>query len=233
MNDFTNKTRNRLLVAFALFLVVYGGWVVVYNVSGASAEDKAKQALTAKIVADPLNPSSILNQENEQRAKINAQPFSMNPELVRSAQQKCNDMVEKNYFEHARPGDGKKGSDWVKENTKNWKFTNENLLRGDLDASFQAVDSWLASPAHKTAMLDAKWTDTGIALCTDNTGADLVVQHFAVYYTQAEVQASQPAPTPQPATRTISPYYTPPVNCTSTPYYDIDGSVKRTYTRCN
>ena len=182
MNDFTNKTRNRLLVAFALFLVVYGGWVVVYNVSGSAEQDRVKQAEIARITADPLSTASVLNQINDQRTKVSVARLTSNPDLVRSAEQKCTSMATENYYDHKRPSDGKKGADWIRENTKNWKVANENLTKGDLKASFQAVDSWLNSPVHKATMLDPKYTDTGLAICTAQDGQQMVVQHFAAYY---------------------------------------------------
>lgn len=155
---------------------------------------KVAQAYQDRVNAHPLSQASILNDVNAYRVQSGVTPLSENPELDKSAQAKCSDMVSGSYYEHTRPSDGKKLETWLTENTKYWKLGNENLNKGTFVASFEVVDSWVNSPAHKAAMIDAKFTDTGIAICGTNPNT-LVVQHFAAYYSPAEIQAMQPKQT--------------------------------------
>lgn len=148
-------------------------------------------AYSARVQAHPLTTASILSDVNEQRMAHGIRPLSINGDIVKSSEAKCADMVAKNYYEHTGP-DGKTVGGWVGETTKNWKSANENLNKGNFVASFEVVDSWMNSPDHKNTMLDAKFTDTGIAICDYPDGQKVIVQQFVLYYTAEEIQAAQP-----------------------------------------
>lgn len=198
-----SKGQKVFLVVLVLAGCVYGGVCIVATQKENTRKAQEKAAYDLRVSQHPLTSASILNDVNEARHQAGSSLLSMNPDLTKSAEAKCSDMAQNNYYEHARPSDGKKGSDWINENTKYWKVANENLNQGDFQASFQVLDSWLASPSHKAAMLDAKFTDTGIAVC-DVLGKKTIVEHFAAYYSQEEISAAQPRQTvvqQQPARR--------------------------------
>lgn len=169
---------------------------VAYNQYKTSTLEKAHAALLA---AHPLTEQAIIADINTERTKRNIAPLSVNNDLMQSSKLKCEDMVANGYYDHKRPSDGKKGSDWIAESTKNWKVANENLNIGVFDNSQAVIDSWIGSAAHMNTLLDAKFTDTGVAIC--NKGVEkAVVQHFAAYFSQAEINARTPA---QPQVRYV------------------------------
>lgn len=187
------------------FLIVCGVLPVMaaaaFYINAIYKNEKAKKEHAALIAAHPLNEQSVIADINAARTARGVSPLSVNNDLMRSTKLKCEDMVAGNYYEHSRPSDGKKGSDWIRENTKNLKLSNENLNKGVFDNSKSPVDSWLASPAHMNTLLDPKFTDTGVAICDQGT-EKIVVEHFAAYYSQAEINAySQPSQTAPVATQ--------------------------------
>lgn len=189
------RTINIVLVSISVLWVgvsvVLFGLIVVSSIVEANRESVQKAAYETRVQAHPLTTASILSDVNEQRTARNIAPLSQNAELQKAAEAKCSDMQTRQYYEHTGP-DGRTAKDWLGDYTKNWKTGNENLNKGDFRASFEVVDSWVNSPGHKNTMLDAKFTDSGIAICDYEDGQKVIVQHFAAYYTTEEIQAMQP-----------------------------------------
>lgn len=140
-----------------------------------------------------IDASTIYLLVNEERVKAGIPPLSRNPKLDASAQAKCDDMVNSNYYGHANPTTSKQGYSYAEAAISNGQYVSENINTGDLFTNKGYIDSWLGSPSHKAAMLDPKYEDTGVAVCKTKIGKIDIVQHFVQYNKQIP-QAQQSAP---------------------------------------
>lgn len=125
--------------------------------------------------SEPLNADKILELVNAERAKVGVAPLVSDQRLVASAQTKADDMATNNYYGHINPTTGVNGYEFIPRGICIYKSENINAAI----TSQEAVNEWLASQPHHDAMLDAKYSLTGIALAK-NPKADwyYVVQHF-------------------------------------------------------
>ena len=123
----------------------------------------------------PLNANKILELVNIERAKVGVAPLVSDPRLVASAQFKADDMVANNYFDHISPITGVSGYTLIPNGICAYKSENIVWMKhpNTLEDNQESVDWWLNSPAHKEAMLDPKYTLTGIGIKDKR-----VVQHF-------------------------------------------------------
>lgn len=111
----------------------------------------------AQAVDNPL-----ISYANESRLSLGQDILLPNQQLTDAAQQKANDILDKQYFEHTR-FDGKEPWDFIKEEGYNYRFAGENLAIGYNDyASIHSA--WLNSPEHKANILNAKYDEIGIGV---------------------------------------------------------------------
>lgn len=130
----------------------------------------------AQSIATPPSEAELLKLVNKERGKAGVQPLVLSSELNVSAQFKADDMANRGYYEHVDPSGKKNGVDKAFELTGSaCSYISENMVKmnPDNNTSVEAVSSWLSSPSHKNAMLDATYTYTGFGI----NGA-LIVQHF-------------------------------------------------------
>ncbi len=124
----------------------------------------------------------ILASVNRLRSDNGVAPLEISSALNEGAEAKCQDMVSNRYFEHVNPTTGKEGYEYVfdKVGEENAVYASENLAKGLFSSNEDLIDTWLNSPDHKEAMLDGKYTQTGIATCIafDSDNSVMVVQHF-------------------------------------------------------
>lgn len=131
-----------------------------------------QSAQVAKPVDVPLNADKILELVNAERQKVGVAPLSSDPRLVATAQARVDDMVARNYFAHRDPVTNEnmvKALPYCTFNSEN--IGNSIDLSGDNNQD--TVDWWMNSKPHHDAMLDAKYTLTGIAV-----NGHYSVQHF-------------------------------------------------------
>jgi uncharacterized protein YkwD len=128
--------------------------------------------------------SELLEQINNTRAANGVPAVTENKLLDQSATAKASDMIARNYWAHNAP-DGTEP--WVFIHQAGYKFQNagENLWNGHNDT---VISDWLQSPTHKAVMLDAHYTEIGIAIQkADNYNGQqnvyLVVTHYGSPYT--------------------------------------------------
>jgi len=118
---------------------------------------------------------------NDERGKAGLQPLTRDPLLDKSAQEKCDDMVAKDYWSHDAP-DGSTPWDFIKKYNV-YSVAGENLAYGWRDAS-SIVAGWMNSPEHRKNILDGDFTNVGYAQCKSNNyqakgKQTIVVQHLA------------------------------------------------------
>jgi len=128
--------------------------------------------------ADPPTEQSILNAVNTERAKVGVAPLKLHPNLSKTAQMKADDMIARNYRGHYMPDTNQPLTEEMRQlQAAACINASENLTWNDSGTDTkQSIDWWLSSPLHKDAMLDPKYTYTGIGI----GDGKVVVQHFCV-----------------------------------------------------
>jgi len=141
--------------------------------------------------ATNISVSEVINLTNVERANAGLTTLKENSSLNQAAGLKANDMFAKDYWAHFAP-DGT--SPWYFFNLVGYKYSwaGENLAR-DFATSGGVVSAWMASPGHRSNILNANFTETGVAVVNGNLAGEettLVVQLFG-----KPVLAASSAPT--------------------------------------
>lgn len=141
---------------------------------------------------------NIVALTNQARQSAGLAPLAVNGLLAQAAQGKANDMVVNQYFAHTSPANVTPW-DWFKRAGYSYKFAGENLAK-DFATSESLVDAWLASPSHRKNIMNANYTEIGIAVSTGeiNGVSTIVVAQMFGAPLQTQIAAA-PAPTPSPA----------------------------------
>ena len=144
-------------------------------VAGAAQEQKQEQP-KSKYDVGPPDAQEILELVNKERARIGVAPLEVDPRINASAQEKADDMVNRNYRDHVSP-EGVHGYELVFKHTGGeCRHAGENLAwRTDntVGTTQSAFNWWISSKPHRKAIQDPKYTKTGIGI-----NKDVVVQHF-------------------------------------------------------
>lgn len=152
----------------AIFAILFVGLGIYVT----QAEKPVQSAVNgSQVQIEPLNADKILSLVNAERAKVGVAPLVSDPRLVQSAQAKADDMVANNYFGHINPVTGVNGPTLIPKGICYYKSEN---LSYHHKSNESVVAGWMNSKPHHDAMLDPKYTLTGMA----DANNDVVVQHF-------------------------------------------------------
>lgn len=152
---------------------------------------------------------------NAQRQSVGIAPLHHDDRLDSSAAMKANDMMTEQYFSHQSPS-GQRGLDFLESAGYAYTEAGENLATNFTDSA-EVVTAWMTSSTHRENILNAKYTDVGVAVLSGifrGNNTTLVVQHFGsqtgsafgaktVTAAQATTQSLNPSPAP------ITPIVTP------------------------
>ena len=105
--------------------------------------------------------SDLVKLTNADRAVNNLQGLTVNPILEKAAQMKADDMAVKEYFAHDSP-EGKTPWHWFQQVKYSYSFAGENLAVYFSDSN-EVERSWMNSPTHRANILNANFTEVGIA----------------------------------------------------------------------
>ncbi len=164
-----------LSIILAILAIIIG--VIVFYPR--TTEKPVQSAVNAP--QEPLNADKIFALVNQERIKAGIAPLIRDSRLDASAKFKADDMVARNYFDHYDPSSPAvmNGVQKAYELTEHkvCSYASENIVwikyKTPQEDNQEAVDWWMNSKAHHDAMLDAKYTLTGLAV---NDGK--IVQHF-------------------------------------------------------
>lgn len=180
-----------LVLAYLIVLVFFGSLL------------QSQISLSPQFTAEVI-PSVLVDLANEDRADNQLAKLTLNPTLAAAAKLKAKDMAANQYFAHTSPYDASK-TPWYWLNLAGYSFTaaGENLAVDFTDSS--AVNrAWMDSPGHRANILNAKFTEIGIAIeygTFEGRDTIYVVQMFgkprAVAAAPKPVTPA-PAPKPQP-----------------------------------
>ena len=186
------------LVSYLLILALFGSGLYLIKL-------KAPQILGQVT----FSSDQIVALTNGKRAQSGLAALSFNSQLSQAAASKAQDMYAADYWAHNSPS-GKTPWSFISASGYRYLYAGENLARDFSDAS-SVVDAWMASPSHRSNILDDHFREIGVAVASgDLAGREvvLVVQMFgtpvsAIPATQPLVQAS-PVPSPQPSPAQIA-----------------------------
>lgn len=144
----------------------------------------AKGVITGT-TATPPTADELLAETNKARTDNGLQPLVLDERLNGTAQAKCQDMLERNYWAHDTP-DGTEPWQVITAHGILYQTAGENLGYGYKEAKAQ-VTGWMNSPGHKAQILNSTYTNVGFGICmidreyqdrNANSNDYIIVQHF-------------------------------------------------------
>jgi hypothetical protein len=147
--------------------------------------------------------NTLIDGTNEARVAAGLSSLRENPLLDVAAQDKANDMVANNYFAHTSPA-GLSPWYWFGKAGYDFSAAGENLAVNFSDSS-DVTNAWLASPEHRANILNAGFTDIGMASAQgeyDGQPAIYVVELFGTPAPTFALAPAAQAATPPPSTST-------------------------------
>ncbi|MFZ5988814.1 MAG: CAP domain-containing protein [Bacillota bacterium] len=112
---------------------------------------------------------------NKERANAGIEPLKFDMELVKVAELKAKDMVEKNYFSHQSPTYGSP-FDMMRQFNVDFRTAGENIAGNRTVEG--AVKAWMASEGHRKNILNGNFNYTGIGVVDSPTYGKMFVQMF-------------------------------------------------------
>ncbi len=110
-----------------------------------------------------LTKAGVIKETNKERLKNNRRTLSENKKLSEAAQAKLKDMFQKQYFDHISPS-GKGPADLAKDANYAYLMVGENLALGNFENDAALVQAWMESPGHRENILNAGYTEIGVAV---------------------------------------------------------------------
>lgn len=155
-------------------------FVVIYTGGGSTAGPKPQPQ--PQPVPDPA-PVSGLNADeqqmlqlvNKERASAGLDPLTINPDLVRLARMKAQDMIDRGYFDHNSPTYGSP-FDMMRANGIRYSYAGENLAGAPTVQS--AHSNLMNSPGHRANILNANFSKVGIGVVSGGPYGKMFVQMF-------------------------------------------------------
>lgn len=129
--------------------------------------------------ATDITSEKLYQLTNEKRIQNNLPQLIYSEKLSRAAEQKAQDMFDKNYWSHFSPA-GESPWRFLESQDYKYEFAGENLAKNFL-FSGNVVDAWMASPSHKENILRNEFTEVGFARVDgllNGQQTTLVVQFF-------------------------------------------------------
>lgn len=129
-----------------------------------------------KILTASEASEEVLRLVNIEREKVGANPLTLNSDLVKVAQVKSDDMVQKKYFSHQSPTYGSP-FDMMNQFGITYRSAGENIAAGQISPE-AVVDSWMHSDGHRKNILSTEYDELGVGY---SKGADT---EYGVYWVQ-------------------------------------------------
>ncbi|HOF42649.1 MAG: CAP domain-containing protein [Patescibacteria group bacterium] len=130
-------------------------------------------------LASSISVENVKRLVNEARASINIIALKENAMLKRAAEEKAQDMIDKNYFAHVSPEE-KDPWYWIKQSGYDYRFAGENLAMNFTNAEDEH-NAWMESESHRKNILNPNYDEIGVAVkegVLNGRKTILVVQMF-------------------------------------------------------
>lgn len=106
--------------------------------------------------------TSLLNQTNLERAKVNEPALQLNSKLNQAAYLKVQDMFDNQYWAHDSPS-GTQPWKWFGDVGYNYSEAGENLAK-NFSTTTSLIAAWMNSPEHKKNILRKEYEDVGFGV---------------------------------------------------------------------
>ncbi len=110
-----------------------------------------------------LVQAEIIAETNAQRENQGLLSLKENTKLDAAAMTKARDMFAKQYFEHISPSGVDPGK-LVQDAGYEYVVAGENLILGNFASEKEVVEAWMNSPGHRANILNARYTEIGVAI---------------------------------------------------------------------
>lgn len=165
--------------------------IVFYGLGIYAGQKSTPNSIGEMISTSYINPAPDVDLNkvgqlvNDERAKYDLPALTRDGQLDLAAQNKCNDMVAKDYWSHNAP-DGTTPFNFITQAGISYDAAGENLAYGFTDTD-SVVTGWMNSEGHKKNILSTSYTNVGYAQCKYSKGSKegyrtLVVQMFIKPY---------------------------------------------------
>jgi uncharacterized protein YkwD len=150
-------------------------FAVPFNPPSAGSSDAVDNQLLALI-----NSARAQSRRCGGRLFAAAPPLRPNALLRTAAQEHAHDMLVHNYFAH-EGHDGSSPAQRIAAAGYSYRMIGENIASGPVNAT-EAVAGWIASPEHCENLMDARFTESGVAYAASTSGAPRIywVQDFGL-----------------------------------------------------
>jgi len=157
------------------FLIVVATTLMMLNVVSV----KVFPATLRSVSASSIDVNELVALANSERVARGLAPLTIDSRLVEAAQNKGNDMLEKDYWAHYGPN-GESPWQFILAAEYDYVFAGENLAK-DFTSTAPIHNAWMESPSHRANIINSNYEDIGIAMVTgDFLGEEttIVVQMF-------------------------------------------------------
>lgn len=193
------KLTTLILLAVALLISNVG-----YSIAAPKTKLQPAQTTVKPISVSDIDPGEIISLTNEDRATAGISPVTEDSVLNTTATSRCTDMATKGYYSHTSP-DGTPWYNTIKALTS-YSAAGENIAAFFSEGSADKVNAeWMNSPEHKANILNAKFTNIGVAVCEGTYLAHPTV--FAVEHFDTPAAATKPFSNPNPRNLPLCPQY--------------------------
>lgn len=188
--------KKKVLSFLTVAILAFCGWWLYLIYTNKEVINTTPNASITPIRVEPPKPitpadfpiTELVAETNEERTRLGLAPLTENPKLDASAQAKCNDHAQKNYWTHETP-DGKTPWDFIVAADYSYRKAGENLAHGQNNSS-TVIREWMGSPKHKENIVLPEYREIGFGVCSTLTGFAgipdgskiLIVQHFGTPY---------------------------------------------------
>lgn len=119
----------------------------------------------------------MLGRLNIIRSDHDLSPLRMDERLNKAAQLHCDDMADRDFFDHQNP-EGARMTDRADAFGYHWRLLLENIAGGQKNAG-EAVNGWMKSSGHRAAILNGKGRDAGMGYSfrSDDPG-EVTMRHY-------------------------------------------------------
>lgn len=181
-----------ILTFISLFFIACGNDSMAPTTSAKDTSYETAQKTTQNEILKAINKArSVARDCHDGNGLVSAAPaLTWNTELYAAAYEHSYDLAQSNTFSHYGSGTN---SDIIGNNNHNKSYFNERIkahgyveyrtigenIAGGQASIEEAVNAWLASPAHCTNMMNANFKEIGVAVVV-NPDSD-----YGIYWTQS------------------------------------------------
>ncbi|NLA42724.1 CAP domain-containing protein [Candidatus Saccharibacteria bacterium] len=142
-------------------------------------EQSAAEKPKSKYDDDPVSANRVFDLVNQERVNAGIHPLVMDERLMSSAQDKADDMKNRNYYGHEDP-DGVRGYLLARRKVGSDCVTvSENISAGDRTNN-EAVRGWMKSEPHHQAILNPQYSLSGVGVASEQN--DPSASHLDYHY---------------------------------------------------